>query len=145
MITKGIVEKIISPYLIKVRLPIFDKIEEAKDSTKVNDLSEATICTLPNSGNQVDIGDIVFVGFEDNDYSKPIILGHLFKESLAKANIDITTRLFTTTSLTKLYKQTYIGEVTPQEIECLKNIESNIQGQLKVINERLDKLEGNNE
>ena len=137
MLTKGIVEKVITPYKVKVRLPVFDGIEGTRNATETNELSEAIICSLPNSGNLVNIGDIVIIGFEDNDTSKPIILGHLFKETDNNTLVNLKVGALETTGATKLSKDTHIGEIKPKEIEALSGISSNIQGQIDNITNNL--------
>ena len=142
MLTKGIVEKVITPYKVKVRLPIFDAIEGTRNATETNELSEAIICSLPNSNNLVQIGDIVIVGFEDNDTSKPIILGHLLKENTSKSFADLKIGALTTSGNTNLSRDTYIGNVKPSEIEALSGIESNIQGQINNLYDKLGSSSG---
>ena len=144
MITKGIVEEIITPYEIKVRLPLLDGIKESRQGVQTSDLSNAIISSLPNSENNVSVGDIVIVGFEDEDLGKPIILGHLYKETVSETQLDLTLRKLSTTSSTILSEETSIGEVTKNEIKALKNIRFNIQNQLDNIVERLNTLENNN-
>ena len=141
MITKGIVEHIIDNSHIKVRMPIIDGLKDIKQSTPTELLSEATICTLPNSNNIIQEGDIVFIGFEDNDIGKPIILGHLFKES--STYVDLTLRNLEVNSTCFLPAETSIGDINPTLIKMLSGTTSNIQGQLDEIKDRLNKLEGN--
>ena len=61
MVTKGIVEEIITPYQIKVRLPIFDGAKNTKYSVTNEELALSTICSISGSSNQVNVGDVVFV------------------------------------------------------------------------------------
>ena len=138
MITKGIVEEVLGTKA-KVRLPIYDGIDGAKNSTKTKDLYSATICSLPNIDNPVSVGDIVFVSFEDNDNSKPVILGHLYRKEKTENNSDINVRLLTVNSTTKLTKDTFIGEVKPLEIQMLQGLRGNIQSQFNDIKDDLDK------
>ena len=140
MLTKGIVEEITTPYSIKVRLPIYDKLKDAPNATSTENLSQAIICALPNSSNHVSLGDIVIVGFEDNDTSKPIILGTLFCENLPRTYEDLDVRVFTTHSTTKLFDQTSIGKVTPEEIKSLRYIRDNIQGQIDTLQEQINNI-----
>ena len=134
MITKAIVEDASNPCYVKVRIPTYDAIEDARGGTLNKDLSYATICALPNSDNNVQNGDVVFVSFEDDDLGKPVIIGHLVKEEKGKSYSDASFRLLNTKSTTTLYKDTYIGDVTPQEIASLKGIKFNIQEQFNNIN-----------
>lgn len=130
MITKGIIEEIISPYKAKVRLPIFDGIEGSQTALSMKDLSAATICTLPNLTSVVSVGDIVYVGFEDDDIARPIILGHLSKESGTDTKAILTLDGLNVEGITKLSEQTNIGKVKPTEIARLTGVKANVQDQL---------------
>lgn len=130
MVTKGIVQKILDNYNIRVRLPILDGIENSKYGVLNKDLSVATISCLPNTSNLVSEGDIVFVAFEDNDLSKPVIIGHLYKESLSNTKLNLELNSLITNSITKLNEQTWIGEVRPHEISYLHGLKAPIQQQI---------------
>lgn len=142
MLTKGIVEEIVDQYTIKVRLPIYDKLAESMQSTSIEDLAEAIICTIPNITNTLSINDIVIVGFEDDDISKPIILGQLYrnKESDSIANLKLGE--LTTISTTKLNYNTFIGNITPNEIETLSGAKDNLQRQIDLLNDEIQQLKG---
>lgn len=43
---------------------------------------EASVCGIPGIVNYIHVNDIVYVGFEDNDMGKPVILGHLLTQDL---------------------------------------------------------------
>ena len=43
---------------------------------------EARLCGIPGMANLIHPGDIVIVGFENNDMGQPIILGHLLTKNL---------------------------------------------------------------
>ena len=78
MITKAIVTQLVPPNKFKVRIPIFDGFSGQQGAVSDEHLSNATLCTLPNSDNVINVGDIVYVAFEDNDAGRPVILGHLY-------------------------------------------------------------------
>ena len=61
MVTRGIVEQVIDPYHIRVRLPLYDGAPFLTTSVPTSDLSVATVCTLPNTNPNIQVGDIVFV------------------------------------------------------------------------------------
>ena len=140
MITKGIVEDIIDTYQVRVRLPIFDKVDGAKNATKNEDLSIGTVCCLPNSSYQVNVGDVVFLGFEDNDISKPIILGQLYRDVDSNTLMTLVLGTLETKTSTVLCKNTTIGDVSANEIKCLSGIKTNIQQQLNSIIEDISKI-----
>ena len=130
MVTKGIITEVISDYKAKVRIPLYDSVESAKGSTLDKDLSIATVCTLPNLTHPVDVGDVVYVSFEDGDKSKPVILGHLHKENKTKTKVNLDVGNITTNSTTQLGYQTSIGNIRPAEIAALSGIKDNIQNQI---------------
>jgi hypothetical protein len=57
-----------------VRMPLF---ETASDMSPVE--AEALVSITPGFFNNIFVGDVVFVGFEENALEKPIILGKLYK------------------------------------------------------------------
>ena len=93
MITKAIVVQIVPPNKFKVRIPIFNGFSGQQGAVPDEYLSDATLCTLPNSDNIINVGDIVYVAFEDNDAGRPVILGHLYTGT-SKTNtiIDLNVR-----------------------------------------------------
>ena len=137
MITKGKVVEIVDTYSARVRIPIWDKEEGAKNSTKNEDLSIATILRIANQKNPVHVGDVVFVGFEDHEMERPIILGVLYSDYISEDNSDLEARTFRSTSTTKLSRDTWIGDITPDEIARLKGVKANIQAQLDLFRETL--------
>ena len=131
MITKGIVEDIIDTYQVRVRLPIFDKIDGAKNATKNEDLSIGTVCCLPNSSYQVNVGDVI---------SKPIILGQLYRDVDSNTLMTLILGTLETKTSTVLSENTTIGDVSANEIKCLSGIKTNIQQQLNSIIEDINKI-----
>ena len=79
MITKGIIEEVIDFNKVRVRCPVFDKIHVADLSN--NNLNIASVCNLPGSSILPRKGDIVFVGFENDNFSLPVVLGYLNLDS----------------------------------------------------------------
>lgn len=141
MITKAIVEEIISPYQARVRIPVLDRVESDGLFVPKDELSIATICTLPNCYLNVQVGDIVFVGFEDNAERKVVILGHLSREATLDSAVDLTVNnLNIRTSLTAPESST-IGDITYSEIQALSGIKDNIQKQLDLIQEQIQDLQ----
>ena len=78
MITRAIINKIdYESNKIRVRIPIYDGAQNSQGSTSDDDLSWASVMCLPGLTINYEVGDIVIVGFEDDDIGKPIILGYL--------------------------------------------------------------------
>ena len=124
MITKGIVEEIFANQ-VKVRIPTFDKISDSNSSTYYEDLSMATICTLPNCSPNLQVGDVVFVGFEDNSHLNPIILGFLYNNN--SSNCDISLNSLNVDISAALSDDTSIGDVSSSDIKSLINLHDNVQ------------------
>ena len=137
MITKGIIEELISPYEVKVRIPTLDRVTTSSLATSTENLNIATICTLPNCYINLQVGDVVFVGFEDNTYYKAVILGHLSREA-AQPYVDITVGNFIAKTSVTLPRATTIGTISSEELQSLKGAKDNLQNQIDNILERLE-------
>jgi len=62
-----------------IRIPIFDKPGLSSDNSIFSSaLFYATLSHEPTSKESYKVGDTVFVGFENNDLNKPIIIGKLY-------------------------------------------------------------------
>lgn len=81
MISKAFIEKKIDDYTYKVRIPRFNKSSSSTYSSKDIDLYTATICYLPGIIPYYDINDVVFVAYENNESSNPVIIGKLYRAS----------------------------------------------------------------
>ena len=91
MIQKGKIEKVIDRYTYKVRIPKYDKIQDDASGTDTEDLADGLVCITPGVNVSYALGDIVIVSFENDEISKPIILGLLYREN--SNNIDSETSL----------------------------------------------------
>lgn len=127
MITKAIIEEVISNYQVKVRIPIFDSSLNFKQATNNSSLSDAIICVMPKCNFTPVKGDVVLVGFEDFDLGKPIILGCLFKESGNASNLNLDVECLTANSTVKLSKDTTIGDITYKDLKELIELKVNFQ------------------
>ena len=79
MVTKAIVRDIISDSEIKIQVPMFGLIEEEYDEEQVNELPNATICTIPGCFPNYKQGDTVLISIEDNNLETVVIMGRLIK------------------------------------------------------------------
>lgn len=87
MIQKGIIAQVIDKYNYKVRIPKYDKIESATYSTKLDDLSSGIVCSIPGIDIAYVEDDVVLVSFENDELSKPVILGLLYREEKKDSDI----------------------------------------------------------
>jgi len=140
MLTKGIVQEVISKDAVRVRLPLYNKIDGVNGSTPNRDLYIATLSVQPHVTQSPNVGDIVFVSDEDSDMSKLVILGYL-SATAHKCNLpDMCCDDFSAKGVVKLSSTTTIGEVTPTNIECLRNLSVNLNDTLGIISNKLSKL-----
>ena len=141
MLTRGIIEDVLSPYKVKVRIPLLHRMDSANIATTTEDLNTATICSMPNCYINPQVGDIVFVAFEDNTYYKAVILGHLSRAAMTNTYGDFSMNSLLVNSSAKLPEETTIGSITSEELLMLSGLEGNIQKQLNNIKEQIEQLQ----
>lgn len=140
MITKGIVEQALDKFHFKIRIPIFDRISVSSLSTSTSNLNESLVCTLPNCDPNIQPGDVVFIGFEDNDYSRPVILGYLYRNSMTKTYCDLILNCLTVNLDVSLPQNTRIGDVSSSSIQCLQGVKENIQDRFDFLSHQISLL-----
>lgn len=132
MITLGYITKINNPddNIYEVRLPIFEKAGSSKD---LPDLSgsyfQATLSQTPGQLNGFLVGDCVVVGFLDNKYSKPVILGKLFVgDDGARGYLNVNA--LNVSGSVSLSGDIHIGDITyDQLLELVRGV-PNLQEQV---------------
>ena len=83
MITKAIIQSINADGTrCVVRMPLF---ESSANSAHIE--AEALVNITPGVFNNLAVGDVVFVGFEENALEKPIILGKLFRGANVEGSV----------------------------------------------------------
>lgn len=138
MITKGFVEEVLDNNSVKVRCPVFDGILSAEENNL--NYSSAPISSMSGVKCSINVGDVVFVGFENDDRFNPIVLGCLYlgegnrvssETSMELESIDVL-------SSAKLSKNTSIGDVLEEDLANLTGLNNNIQ---EFFNDSDDSLE----
>ena len=141
MITRGIVERIVDRYTVKVRMPLLNRIRNNSGNVLSDDLNEAVICTLPKYDPNINTGDVVFVAFEDNDYGKPVVIGYLYRENMNETLGDIVLNTLNVNLSAHLTEDTTIGNVSSEDIANLQGTTGNIQKQLDELRNALDQVQ----
>lgn len=137
MILKGI----ISSYpnednKIKIRIPRYHRPVGASGYTPLEDLPDATVISMPGIKPQYIPGDIVYIDFENDDLSKPCIIGKL---NYPNDTIDsVSNAIFgdvTVQSVTTLSSNTTIGQIQPKDLQYTVqgfiNLSSNESGSMQ--------------
>ena len=132
MIVKGIIEKKVGYNEYEVRVPIIDKVKGASLSSE--NLSIASVCSITNSSLDLNINDVVYINYENNDKSKPIIIGCLSNNNRSSYLFDS----ITVSNSAKLPNNIKIGDITYSELSCLENSNDIIEDQITKINENID-------
>lgn len=118
MITKAKVEQI-SPdgYHVKVRIPTLHKIEGAPGATPFEELPYALVCYAPGCKPNLTVGDIVYVGFENNQISEPVILGMLLNNTFTNSSTTINADSLNVNIDAQLpYNQTNVGNINVSDL-----------------------------
>lgn len=135
MITKAEVQEILrETNQLRVRIPIFESAGITKQA-----IIDANICYTPGNVELYAVGDIVYVGFENNNINNPVILGKLYQGKENEASTFSYSNSLEVTNKTILSSDTTIGDLGYTELSTLKNSRGNLQQQIDTINETLKK------
>lgn len=124
MITKAYVQTVIDESTVVVRMPLFNKISEVSGSTPDSELPIATLCIVPGAEYVLEEGDIVFLGFEEDNISTPVVLGVLSRYNKKNSKINLNLLDLYVDQAAKLPYQTTIGDVSAVSISCLQGLDA---------------------
>lgn len=116
MLVKAIIEERIDKYSYKIRIPLINKLSSSANPTSNEHLSVAPICTIPGIEIIYNKGDVVFVDFEKDDLSEPVIIGSLFRKTNSGSYTTIHTSTLDVDLTTKLPTQTIIGYSSADDV-----------------------------
>lgn len=116
MLVKAIIEEKIDKYSYRVRVPLLNKLHSSANPTNTEDLSVAPICTTPGVEIVYNVGDIVFISFENNDYNHPVIIGNLFRDGISGSYNSINTTNLNVSLSTSLSNDTKIGDISSNQV-----------------------------
>lgn len=111
MITKAIIKQLNTDKdnHFRVYIPLLRKANNSEDDATL----DATLIYIRGLENTFKVGDIVFVDFENNQYSSPVILGLLYlgKETEDEITTNATFKSIHTLDSTRLTENTIIGDL----------------------------------
>lgn len=134
MVLRAIIKDQIDSFTYRLYIPKFNSIN------KVNSSFEAKVCSQINSNHTYRIDDSVYVSFENDDNFNPVILGLVTDDSIA-SNVDINSGNITNKAI--LPFDTTIGNISAQEINSIKGLKSNLNDQLKHIDNEYSSIFNN--
>ena len=132
MIVRGFVEAIVDDTHVKVRVPKVNKMEGAVGATPTAELAIGVVCTPPGYSPRLRRGDVVIIGYENDDESSPVVLGLLFtlnNDTTANVKVD-SLKVKVDTNLSE---NTTIGNVSKENIQFLQGLRDNAQSQLDLL------------
>lgn len=141
MITRGIVEEVVDKYNVRVRLPLLDGVAKGSTRKTTNELRAMVICTLPRVDLNLQVGDVVFVAFEDRTETRAVVLGCLFRENPTSTMASIQASTIRVENGATLPICTQIGDVTDEEIQRLHGVRDNLQKQIDSLIDRIELIE----
>lgn len=117
----------------KVRVPVME------DGTGKEAIFDALLCTAPSNYGGYNIGDCVFVIFEDDKYNQCVILGKLFTEVPKETSSFIIANSLKVSDDAILPPSTKLGDYTAQSITDLMNALSGGTGSGTINDEDLER------
>lgn len=139
--TRAFIEGRVDDFHYRVRIPILNKLSSSVGATPTNELAVATIATPPGISPKFRTGDLVFIEYEENDTSKPVIVGRMFNTLTSNIASDAYFDSVTVSVNATLPKDSNVGDTTSQNLIYLNGLNSNIQYQLDNINIEKDNLQ----
>ena len=138
MITKAIIkEKVGNKF--KVRIPLF---ESAGNLNEI--IFTATVCYEPGNLEAYNLGDIVFVAFENNEIKKPVIIGKLYLGEEENPRAEFLAAKLNISTSAVLPANTSIGNITPEELyTAIKNNDS-FEYRIEQLEKKINDLINNN-
>lgn len=119
MILKGIISSYVNEETnkIKIRIPKYHRPVGVSGSVPNEELPYATIISSPGIKPQYIPGDIVYIDFEDDDLSKPCVIGKLnYPDDVIDSVSNIKLGDVSVQSSTNLSTNTKIGEIDYQDL-----------------------------
>ena len=114
MVTKAIVlGRVAGTNRYTVRIPYFETAGDDKGTF------EASLCTSPSLREEYREGDVVFVGFQDHQIAKAVILGSLFLTGVDEPRGFSSLQNLSVSGNARLPSDTTLGSISVSDLESL--------------------------
>mgnify|MGYP003318749230 CR=1 FL=1 len=134
MITKAYIKgKVANSNKYSVRVPLFEN-----SLIRQQYIMEATLITTPGTYNSYNIGDVVYVSFEEDSYEKCVILGLMSKEGIEDnepRGYSLVNTLKVSNKVT-LPKNTKIVDIDYDTLKQLINRVQNLEDEVKELRKK---------
>ena len=125
---RAVIVSKLDDYHFRVRVPRINKAQDVPGATPSNELYIATVSTLPGIKPNYNINDVVFVEFENEDLTVPVIAGLLDNDNARKEgnhNANIAECIITDKAV--LPEEASIGAVSSSDIKLLNELSDSLK------------------
>ena len=132
--TRAFIEGKVDDFHYRVRIPILNKLNSSVGATPTKELAIATIATPPGISPKFKNGDLVFIEYEEQDTSKPVIVGRMFNTLTSSIVSDAQFDSVQVSVNAKLPTDSSVGNNNSQNLKYLNGLSTNVQTNLDTLN-----------
>lgn len=132
--TRAFIEGKVDDFHYRVRIPILNKLNSSVGATPTKELAIATIATPPGISPKFKNGDLVFIEYEEQDTSKPVIVGRMFNTLTSSIVSDAQFDSVKVSVNAKLPNDSTVGNNNSQNLKYLNGLTTNVQTNLDTLN-----------
>lgn len=132
--TRAFIEGKVDDFHYRVRIPILNKLDSSVGATPTKELAIATIATPPGISPKFKNGDLVFIEYEEQDTSKPVIVGRMFNTLTSSIVSDAQFDSVQVSVNAHLPNDSTVGNNNSQNLKYLNGLTTNVQTNLDTLN-----------
>ena len=132
--TRAFIEGKVDDFHYRVRIPILNKLNSSVGATPTKELAIATIATPPGISPKFKNGDLVFIEYEEQDTSKPVIVGRMFNTLTSSIVSDAQFDSVQVSINAQLPSDSTVGTNNSQNLKYLNGLSTNVQTNLDILN-----------
>lgn len=132
--TRAFIEGKVDDFHYRVRIPVLNKLDSSVGATPTKELAIATIATPPGISPKFKNGDLVFIEYEEQDTSKPVIVGRMFNTLTSSIVSDAQFDSVQVSVNAHLPNDSTVGNNNSQNLKYLNGLTTNVQTNLDTLN-----------